>query len=126
MCFTAHVSLTVTVFVTDENGNVLYLDSPPGSDLAGGERTRQTLWGSAFVRSLGARFLPRLDTTDGFVFVLPDEVPEFLNECAMIWENVPLIATNTDHDEDYIRSRLVNIMMAARRAHENAGGVSFS
>ncbi|MBO0510493.1 hypothetical protein, partial [Streptomyces beijiangensis] len=87
------MSLSVDVFLREGDGFEL-LDMPPGcNDQAGFESWRTTVWGSDAVRSLGARFFPRLDRHD--VEVEPDEVAAFLEECALIRANLPLIAAST-------------------------------
>ncbi|MFB4315497.1 hypothetical protein [Actinomadura sp. 21ATH] len=116
------MSLLVDVFVTDETGERVVLDSPAGGlDLAGHERTRTLLWGSAAVRELGARHLPVLATED--LWIEPGEIEGFLAECELVRANIPAIAARTDRREDYIASRLDNIIGAARRARELGGGV---
>ncbi|MFJ9777219.1 hypothetical protein ACIRVF_39310 [Kitasatospora sp. NPDC101157] len=116
------MSLSVDVFVTREDGAVLYLDVPPGcSDLAGHESTRVGLWGSEAARSLGARFLPQLATSD--LRVTPDQIQDFLDECATLGSNISLLASSTGQAEDYIAARLDNIISAANRAAQVGGGV---
>ncbi|MEW2352859.1 hypothetical protein [Spirillospora sp. NPDC029432] len=53
----------------------------------------------------------------------PGEVADFLAECELIRAHVPAIAARTERREDYISSRLDNIIDAARRAQEMGGGV---
>jgi hypothetical protein len=116
------MSLSVDVFVSGVDGTVRYLDVPPDcSDLAGHERTRADLWGSEAARSLGARFLPQLATSD--LRVAPDQVQDFLDECATLRSNISVLASRTDRAEDYITARLDNIINAAHRAIQVGGGV---
>jgi hypothetical protein len=116
------VSLTVDVFVVDETGESVLLDSPSdGSDLAGHERTRTDLWGSDIIRSLGGRYLPHLAAND--LWVRPDSVEGFLAECDLIRVNIRAIAARTGRSEDYISDRLNNMIKAARRASDLGGGI---
>ncbi|MFE3864975.1 hypothetical protein ACFXPT_31710 [Streptomyces goshikiensis] len=122
------MSLSVDVFVVGEHGQVNVLDVPEGSsDLAGFERWRTSVWGNETVRSLGASFFPVLAGDD--LKVLPDQVREFLTECALIRSNLEVVAPRTDPSKthaEYVRQiaeRLRNIEDAAERARGVAGGV---
>ncbi|MFI0357931.1 hypothetical protein [Actinomadura sp. 9N407] len=116
------MSLLVDVFVMNEAGERVLLDSPAdGSHLAGHERMRTMLWGSEAVRELGARYLPVL--ADGDLWVDPGDVPSFLSECELIRTNIPALAAATERSEEYISFRLNNIIQAARRAIDLGGGV---
>ncbi|MFB8237547.1 hypothetical protein ACFC58_13445 [Kitasatospora purpeofusca] len=89
------MSLTVHVFVVGEDGKRNLLDVPEGSsDLAGFERWRTSVWGSEVVRSLGATFFPVL--AGGDLTVAPDQVADFLDECALIRSNLELVAAGAD------------------------------
>jgi len=128
------MSLSVDVYVPRAEGGIEVLDVPPGcSDAAGWERWRTEVWGSEPVRSLGARFLPRLADED--LTVAPDEVPAFVAECDLIRTHLERIAehmraepetgprkSRSEHAED-VRRRLDNIVDAARRALDVEGGV---
>ncbi|MFJ1847466.1 MULTISPECIES: hypothetical protein [unclassified Streptomyces] len=122
------MSLSVDVFVVGEDGKVNVLDVPEGSsDLAGFERWRTLVWGSDAVRSLGASFFPALASGDLKVF--PDQVTEFLAECALIRSQLEVVAPRTDPAKSHaeyvwqISERLRNIEDAAERARGSAGGV---
>ncbi|MEV0493243.1 hypothetical protein [Streptomyces atratus] len=122
------MSLLVDVFVVGEDGQVDVLDVPEGSsDLAGFERWRTSVWGSDAVRSLGASFFPALATGDLKVF--PDQVTDFLTECALIRSNLEVVAPRTDPSKTHtecvrqISERLRNIEDAAERARGLAAGV---
>lgn len=104
------------------------LDTPAGcADLAGFESWRTTVWGSEAVRSLGARFFPVLASGD--LTVAPDQVSDFLRECAMIRANLAAVVPAADlgHSREWyldtISQRLANIQSAAGRALEAGGGV---
>lgn len=122
------MSLAVDVIVVDGDGEMNVLDVPAGcSDLAGPESWRHTVWGSAAVRSLGARFFPVLSSGD--LTVARDEVEEFLSECALIRASLESVAPRREADvvdEGYVRQvseRLVNIENAAGRALQIGAGV---
>ncbi|WP_151484211.1 hypothetical protein [Streptomyces albicerus] len=128
------MSLSVDVYVPSAQGGIEVLDVPPEcSDAAGWERWRTEVWGSEAVRSLGARFFPRLATED--LTVAPDEVSDFLAECDLVRAHLARIAdhmrsepgtgprkSHAEHAED-VRRRLDNIVDAARRALGVRGGV---
>jgi hypothetical protein len=114
----------VDVWVVDEKSasGRRILDVPDGvSDLAGFERTRTTLWGSAAVRALGAEFLPRLAGDDLWVGV--DEVAAFAAECELLLAHLPALCAGCGYGEDYLAFRLSNMVAAARRATAAGGGV---
>ncbi|MFJ8164282.1 hypothetical protein ACIRBY_25625 [Streptomyces sp. NPDC096136] len=122
------MSLLVDVFTTDEGGGTRYLDVPAGaSDLAGFESWRTTVWGSEAVRSLGARFFPRLAGDD--LRVAPGDVAEFIEEVLLLQANIETVAARMDSPEPLprrvgaIADRLGNVLDAARRAERVGGGV---
>ncbi|MCF2526957.1 hypothetical protein [Yinghuangia soli] len=122
------MTLSVDVFMIGEDGRIDVLPVPDGcSDLAGFERWRTTVWGSEAVRALGATYFPVLADSD--LDVAPDQVADFRAECALIRDNIELIAAGDDplhshaaHTEG-IAYRLKNIEDAAVRAQELGGGV---
>ncbi|BCL29002.1 hypothetical protein ACFFS2_06140 [Streptomyces aurantiacus] len=128
------MSLSVDVYVPLAEGGIEVLDVPPGSsDAAGRERWRTEVWGSEPVRSLGARFLPRLATED--LTVAPDEVADFIAECDLVRTHLARIAEHMRAEPetgprqspsqraDDVSRRLDNIVDAARRASDVGGGV---
>jgi hypothetical protein len=82
--------------------------------LAGLERCRTDLWGSAIVRSLGCTLLPSL--ASGNLFVTGDELPRLSRECALILDHLAQVARATRYDEEYIRFRTANIAEAVLMA----------
>ncbi|MFI5756037.1 hypothetical protein [Streptomyces sp. NPDC051569] len=122
------MTLMVHAFLPTADGGIEVIDTPPeASDLAGFEEWRTSMWGSERVRSLGARFLPRL--ADGNLLVEPDEVPEFLAECALLHERAALLTGGGEPSERLagyvhgIRFRLDNMIGAGHRALRVGGGV---
>jgi hypothetical protein len=95
--------------------------------MAGFESWRREVWGSAVVHSLGARFFPELAVGD--LTVAPDQVSDFLVECALIRSHLEAVAPWCDpalRDERSMRTvsaRLANIEAAVERARGCGGGV---
>ncbi|MEU3220381.1 hypothetical protein [Streptomyces sp. NPDC006971] len=116
------MTLLVHTFVYDGDGTSRLLDDPEdGSDMAGFESTRTGLWGSGYTRALGARFFPEL--ADGILRVEPEDIGEFLTECALLGRHTAMLAARGGYWEDYVAVRLANITAAARRARSVGGGV---
>ncbi|MFE7356078.1 hypothetical protein ACFU8Q_23530 [Streptomyces sp. NPDC057543] len=116
------MTLSVHTFVYDEQGRSHLLDDPEdGSDMAGTEVCRTTLWGSDAARALGARFFPELATGD--LYVEPEDVDDFLAECELLHRNAATLAGGSGHRRDYAAARLANITAAALRARAVGGGV---
>ena len=118
------------VFSVDENGKMHEVfDVPEGcSDLAGFESWRTKVWGSEAVRGLGAQFFPQLAESD--LYVAPDQVQSFIEECALLRGSLSLIARRPEGPEDpderfleQISRRLANVEDAASRARAVGAGV---
>ncbi|MFI1177341.1 hypothetical protein [Streptomyces melanogenes] len=122
------MSLLVDVFVYAPDGTREFLEVPEGvPNAAGFERWRTSVWGSPMVRSLGARFSPRL--AEGDLYVEPNEARAFLDECALLASPVPLIVAGMDpgrgaeEHTHHLTSNLAHISDAVRGADEAGGGV---
>ncbi|MER6122938.1 hypothetical protein ABT173_09675 [Streptomyces sp. NPDC001795] len=122
------MSLTVEVFVREPDGEMRILDVPDDVYRSGGfESWRTTVWGSEFVRSLGARLLPVLAGND--LHVEAGEVPDLLREVALLRTHLDAIALGTERPRtleehrDGIGDRLRIIEESARKALEIGGGV---
>lgn len=122
------MSLLVHAYVLDDQGERHLLDPPaPGGDLAGFEQWRTTVWGSAAVRALGARYFPVLDQADLTVAV--HEVAEFRDECALLRTHLAAIAPQADrwHTREWyvdtVSERLAHIEAVAEQAVRVGGGV---
>jgi hypothetical protein len=111
------VSLLVNVYLRDGQDGMQFLDGPQGSDLAGGEQLRTSLYGSAYVIGLGARLLPLLDGDDLYVET-PDELDLLNRDCALILADLPQVAAATGLEPDYVAHRVGNIRAAAVRARQ--------
>jgi hypothetical protein len=122
------MSLLVEVFVREPDGDMRILDVPDEVYQSGGfESWRTTVWGSEFVRSPGARFLPVPAGQD--LCVEPGDVPEFQREVALLRSRLDDVARGTERPrtvEEHrhqIDTRLRIIEESARKALEMGGGV---
>ncbi|MGW2720896.1 hypothetical protein [Streptomyces sp. NPDC001492] len=122
------MSLLVDVFVREPDGRMRILDVPDDVYQSGGfESWRTTVWGSEFVRSLGARFLPVLADDD--LYVEAGDVPEFRREVALLRSRLDELAHGTERPrtvEEHrhqIETRLRIIEESVRKALEIGGGV---
>ena len=82
----AEVSLIVSVFLRGE--------SLGESVAAGPENWRTSVWGSPQVRALGAVYFPRL--AEGDLRVKAEDLPAFLQECALLSEHLDAITGGVD------------------------------
>ncbi|MFC8433937.1 hypothetical protein [Streptomyces sp. NPDC057253] len=122
------MSLLVEVFVREPDGSRRILDVPDDVYQSGGfESWRTTVWGSEFVRSLGARFLPVLAEED--LFVEAEDVPAFRREVALLRSRLDEVAHGTqrprtvEEHRHEIEIRLLIIEAGIRKAEEIGGGV---
>ena len=122
------MSLLVEVFVREPDGGIRILDVPDDVYRSGGfESWRRTVWGSEFVRSLGARFLPVLADDD--LYVEAEDVPEFRREVALLRSRLDELAHGTERPgtveerRHQIETRLRIIEDSIRKALEIGGGV---
>lgn len=122
------MSLLVEVFVREPDGGLRILDVPDDVYQSGGfESWRTTVWGSEFVRSLGARFLPVLAEQD--LYVEAGDVPEFQREVALLRSRLDEVAHGTarprtvEEHRHQIETRLRIMEESARKALEIGGGV---
>jgi hypothetical protein len=122
------MTLSVSVFVLDENGKMKFVDTPDFiRPFAGFESWRTEVWGNEAMSALGARFFPVL--ADGNLFVMPDQVPDFLRETHRVRAYMDDIVPEPPEPrtrEWYLESiseRLVNIQIAAAMALGLGGGV---
>jgi hypothetical protein len=122
------VSLLVEVFVREPDGGIRILDVPDDGYQSGGfESWRTTMWGSRFVRSLGARFLPVPAGQD--LYVEAEDVPEFRREVALLRSRLVEVTHGTrrprtvEEHRHQIETRLRIIEESIRKALETGGGV---
>ncbi|RDI59041.1 hypothetical protein [Nocardia pseudobrasiliensis] len=123
------MTLRVHTVLFDQDREMTLLDDlAPGADFAGFESFRTTVWGSDAMRALGARYFPVLNG-ENMLTVLPEEVADFLHECATVEAHLAEIAPHTDPQHSHgwhveeISGRLATIQAAAERALEVGGGV---
>ncbi|SMD21356.1 hypothetical protein SAMN05660733_06308 [Lentzea albidocapillata] len=123
------MSLLVSVYLLDENGNRQFPETPAGcEELAGFESWRTEVWGNEAVRALGARFFPVLAEND--LYVTPDQVPDFIRETKVLRANLASFAPQGVDERrtrewylEGISSRLANIQIAAGWALGAGGGI---
>ncbi|MFJ3234836.1 hypothetical protein [Streptomyces sp. NPDC086787] len=122
------MSLLLDVFVREPDGELRILDVPVEVYRSGGfESWRTTVWGSEFVRSLGARFLPVLSERDLYVEAV--DVPEFRREVALLRSRLDEIAHGTERPRTVVEHRhqidvrLRIIEESLDKALEAGGGV---
>ena len=92
--FTAAMSLTVTVLARYASEAEASGEETGQSLAAGFESWRTKVWGSAYVRSLGAEYLPQL--AGSALRVQTTEMAAFLDECALLREHLDAIAAVVD------------------------------
>lgn len=110
---TAPVNLSVQVFIDREDGERDLFDPPTDADgQAGYDSWRETVWGSRRARALGAEILPRL--VDGDLYVEPAEVAVFLQECALLRENLEKLVPGMDALDPHAAGYLVNAAVEVR------------
>jgi hypothetical protein len=97
------------------------LDTPPGRESAGHERTRVGLWGSPCLVSLCAPLLPSLAEGGLYVAQLDLDLPEA--DCVLVMNNLAAISAATDYGDEYIADRVGNIQDAIARARAVDGRV---
>jgi hypothetical protein len=115
------LTLSVTVHRRDPATGAL-LDEPtdePGATLAGLEAWRTSVYGSSAVQRRGARFLPKLAHTD--LLIEGHDLAEFIAECATLLNDVDALALETQVGVETLRSRIENLLRAAKTAQAIAG-----
>jgi len=107
------VILSVQVFIDREDGERDLFDPPTDADgQAGYDSWRDTVWGSRRAQALGAEILPRL--ADGDLYVEPAEVAEFLQECALLRDNLDKLVPGMDALDPHAAGYLVNATVEVR------------
>lgn len=113
------MSLLVNIRIYDENGEYAEIELGQGKDLAGGERLRFVLYGSELAENLGLKLLPQLKNHD--LYVEPDNLNELENEIITILNNVEKFAKNADSPQEYVETRVQNILNAIQTAKKEKG-----
>ncbi|MBA3870739.1 MAG: hypothetical protein H0X30_16490 [Anaerolineae bacterium] len=116
------MGMRVSVFKKNvETGEWEILNSDVGDALAGYEATRNELWGTEVISSLGLKLLPTLAYAD--LEVEGNQILELEAEVNAVQDNVVLIASNAPIDEYSILAITRNILKAIDRAKKIDGGV---
>ncbi|GAA1849326.1 hypothetical protein [Asanoa iriomotensis] len=116
------MSLLVHAYVRGPAGEMVFLEGPAGSDLAGPEAARAGLYGSPCVVALGARMLPMLATQDVYAETLA-ELDALDADCALVLSNLGYVSASVGRDPDFVAHRLSNITAAIKRARKAGGAV---
>jgi hypothetical protein len=113
------MSRLVHAYVRGPAGEMVFLDGPPGSDLAG---PRTTVYGAPCVIALGARMLPLLISQDVYAETRA-ELDALDADCALVLDNLVYVATSVGREPAFIEARLRNITSAIERARAADGCV---
>ncbi|MEV4624394.1 hypothetical protein AB0J74_37515 [Asanoa sp. NPDC049573] len=116
------MSLLVHAYVRGPAGEMVFLDGPPGSDLAGPTTARTGIYGAACVVALGARMLPLLATEDVYAETAA-ELDALDADCALLLDNLAYVSTSVGRSPDFIEQRVRNIALAIARARSRGGAV---
>ncbi|GIF77955.1 hypothetical protein [Asanoa siamensis] len=116
------MSLLVHAYVRGPAGEMLFLDGPAGSDLAGPSTARTGIYGAPCVVALGARMLPMLATQDVYAETAA-ELDALDADCALLLANLDYVAASVGRDPDFVARRLRNIAAAITRARKAGGAV---
>ncbi len=121
------MTLVVSAYWMDPNSGeeIDYTDWDHVHHMAGPESARQELWGSASIKSLGAKYLPCLSEGDLWV---PNEVlDEFEREVRVLSDNVERIRWELNRRDDCaLPHYLANFLRAIETARQHGGGMSIS
>jgi hypothetical protein len=90
-------------------------------ELAGGERFRWDVWGSAALIGLGAQVLPEL--RDGDLYCYTGHLDQLEADIRLVLGHIDELSLASGRDAEYIVSRATNILNAVLWARENDGGV---
>jgi hypothetical protein len=116
------MSLAVSVFVFDKEGEEFEIELEEGKDLAGFESSRYKLYGSELAENLGLKLLSQLKHHD--LWGIKDEkLNELENELKIILENIKAFSQVSEFKEEYIKWRVQNILDAVQIARKVNGAV---
>jgi len=116
------MSLLVHAYVRGPAGEMLFLDGPAGSDLAGPTTARTGIYGAPCVVALGARMLPLLATQDVYAETAA-ELDALDADCVLLIDNLGYVSASVGRDADFLAHRLGNITDAINRARSAGGAV---
>jgi hypothetical protein len=116
------MSLLVNVFIRDQEHQVVVLEEEsPGSELAGLEVCRRTLYGGKIAQSFGLVLLPTLRGQD--LYAEGVAVDLLAQEATLILQHIALFAQESGFEPAYIQQRIENIIQATEKAKTVSGGV---
>jgi hypothetical protein len=119
------MSLVIDLF-DPAAGDYAYLDAVD-VDAAGFESYRFTVWGSQALRRRGLRLLPRLRERD--LFVYPEELDAFADECAAIRGDAEAIAGELGYAAAFaerLREYMGRFLAVTELARARGAGVCIS
>lgn len=115
------MSMLVTVYGFDENGQEFCVELERGKELAGFESSRNKLYGSDLAESLGLTLLPQLKKND--LWIPFEQLDDLKGELELILENVADFSKVSGYDQEYIEARVGNILDAIDLAKKVNGKV---
>jgi hypothetical protein len=116
------MSLAVSVFAFDKDGEEIEIELEKGKDLAGFENSRDKLYGSELAEHLGLKLLSQLKHHD--LYDIKDEkLNELEAELKTILENIEEFSRVSEFKEEYIKARVQNISDAVQIARQVNGTV---
>jgi hypothetical protein len=116
------MSLLVHAYVRGPAGEMVFLDGPAGSDLAGPSTARTGIYGAACVVALGARMLPMLATQNVYAETAA-ELDALDADCALLLDHLDYVAASVGRDPEFVAQRVRNIAAAIKRARKAGGAV---
>ena len=116
------MSLSVDVYTTDDNGEMVLHDPKDYSEtLAGFESYRTEVYGSELAMRLRFKVLPTLASTD--IYAKGQEVNKLKTEAEIMMREASAFAEYVKEDADGIKQRADNIRKACIRARKMQGNV---
>jgi hypothetical protein len=121
------MSLVISAFWVDpETGETReFTDWDEGHYMAGLERARHDLWGSAAVKHRGAVFLPQLAESN--LWVGPEDLPAFVSEVNGLLADLDALRAELGRGPDCtLPHYLDNFLRAAEYARNRNGGINIT
>jgi len=116
------MSLSVEVYTTDDNGEMVLHDPKDYSEtLAGFESYRTEVYGSELAKRLGFKVLPTLASNN--IYAKGQEVNKLKTEAETIMREASAFAEQFNNDAETIKYRADNIRKACIRARKMQGNV---
>jgi hypothetical protein len=99
------------------------LESELGENLAGSESSREEIWGSTIMKSLGLHLLPQIADKYKFFYVSGTQLNELEQELKTVREKAGDISSHVRIDEYSLLVITRNILKAVDRAKQIDGGI---